>query len=150
MSPYVENKMQDCRRELERLKSQLGMEKYQHIEELRILQLEQKKIEARMQENKRKAMSEKDPAKRAKFLQLIEEDSKLLEANLKKQQAIPKSGINFDPHKHVSEMIEGMKRAIERSSRGGSGGSGGNGSGSNRKKQPDSNPFGEDDNKDNT
>src|SRR5437773_961176 len=61
MSPYVENKMNDCRRQLENLKSQISGEKYQYVEKLRILKLEQKKIEARMQENKRKAMNQKDP-----------------------------------------------------------------------------------------
>ncbi|CAH1767622.1 12765_t:CDS:2, partial [Entrophospora sp. SA101] len=127
MSPYIENKMQDGRRMLENLKSQLGMEKYQHIEELRILKLEQKKIEARMQENKRKAMNEKDPTKRAKFLQLIDEDSKKLEENLRKQNAIPTSPIKFNASKYVSEMIEGMKKAIERNNKGGSGSGGGEG-----------------------
>jgi len=86
-----------------------------------------------MRENKRKAQSEKDPAKRALLLQLIEDDGKLLEDNLKKQKAIPASNLNFDPDKYVSDLIEGMKEAIEKGGRGGSGGSGS--SGRNRKKK---------------
>jgi len=143
MNPYVENKMNDCRRQLENLKSQISGEKYQYVEKLRILKLEQKKIEARMQENKRKAMNEKDPTKRARFLQLIEENSKLLEENLRQQQAIPKSEINFDPAKHVSEMVEGMLRAIQGKNKDGSGGGGGGEQ--NKTKKPNSldNPFGD-------
>src|SRR6266511_1424361 len=125
MNPYVENKMNDCRRQLENLKSQISGEKYQYVEKLRILKLEQKKIEARMQENKRKAMNEKDTTKRARFLQLIEENSKLLEENLRQQQAIPKSEINFDPAKIVSEMVEVMLRSIQGKNKDGSGGGGG-------------------------
>ncbi|RHZ36570.1 hypothetical protein [endosymbiont GvMRE of Glomus versiforme] len=144
MSPYVEEKMQECRRELDELKSQLTGEKYQHIEELRRLKLEQKQIEKRIQENKRKASKEKDPTKRAALLLLIEEDGKKLEDNLRKQQAIPTSKINFDPSKYVSDMIEGIKKALEKKARGNSGGDGnsGSGGGGNRRNPTDPNdPF---------
>jgi len=140
MSPYLENMMQDCRRQLDNLRNQLGIEKYQHVEKLRLLKLEQKKIETRMKENRRKAQTEKDPAKRAALLLLIEEDGKKLEENLKEQQSIPKSGINFDPSKHVDKMMEEIRKAL--ASKGGS--SGGN---PNRPKKPNTpnSPFGDDD-----
>lgn len=114
MSPYVESKMQDCRRELDHLKNQLGQEKYQHIEELKKLKFEENKLRRQIEENKRKAAREKDPSKKAALLLMIEEDGKKLEENLRKQQAIPKSGINFDPSKHVADMIDGIKRALAR------------------------------------
>src|SRR5688572_25179314 len=109
MSTHIESKLAECRREIETLKNQLGGEKYQHIEELRLLVLEQKKIEARMAENKRKAEREKDPSKKAALLLLIEEDGKRLEENFKKQKAIPTSKINFDPKKHVDRIMEGIR-----------------------------------------
>jgi len=88
-----------------------------------------------MKENKRKAQSEKDPDKKALLLQMIEDDGKLLEDNLKKQKAIPASNLNFDPDKYVSDLIEGMKEAIEKGGRGGSGGGGGDGRNRNKKEE---------------
>jgi hypothetical protein len=142
MKVHVESKLQECKRELEQLKSQLGMEKYQHIEELRLLKLEQKKIEARMAENKRKAEREKDPSKKAALLLLIEEDGKKLEENLRKQKAIPTSKINFDPGKHVERIMEGIRRALAEKGRPGGIGGGSGSSGNRRNPNDPSDPFG--------
>lgn len=136
MSPYVEEKMQECRRELDTLKGQLGMEKYQHIEELRRLKLEANKIRNKISELQRQAAKEKDPSKKARLLLLIEEEGKKLEANLKRQKEIPTSGINFDPSKYVSDMIDGIKRALERKTRGSSGGNNSGGGGGGNRKNP--------------
>ena len=140
MKTHVESKLQECRRSLEQLKSQLGAEKYQYIEELRLLKLEQKQIEARMAENKRKAMNEKDPSKKAALLLLIEEDGKKLEENFRKQKAIPTSKINFNPSEHVRRIMEGVRRALAEK---GGRSSGGSGSGGNRRNPNSPNdPFG--------
>src|SRR5438874_10996915 len=134
MSMHVESKMQECKREIEELKRQLGAEKYQHIEELRLLKLEQKQIEARMRENKSKAEREKDPSKKAALLLLIEEDGKKLEENLSRQKEIPTSKISFDQRKHVEGILEGIRKALrERNPSGGSGGGSSGGSGGNRR-----------------
>src|SRR5438105_333079 len=119
MSPYVENKMQDCRRDLDNLRSQLGQEKYQYIKKLRELKLEEDKLRRQIDENRRKASREKDPAKKRALLLLIEEDGRKLEENLRKQQAIPKSGIDFNPSQHVSDLIDGIRRALQGNSNGG-------------------------------
>src|SRR5438045_2268460 len=87
-----------------------------------------------MKENKRKAQEEKDPNKKALLLQLIEDDGRKLEENLKKQKQIPTSNLKFEPDKYVSDLIESMKKAIE--SGGGSGKGGGSGSGGSRNRNP--------------
>jgi hypothetical protein len=143
MNQHVESKMQECRRKLEDLKSQLGQNNYQHIEKLRHLQLEQKKIEARMKQRRREAEREKDPAKKAAILLLIENDAKELEDNLRQQQAIPKSGINFNPREYVDKIINGIREALKEKAGGGSGSGGGSGRpGKPRKPGEPNEPFG--------
>ena len=68
-----------------------------------------------MKENKEKAQNEKDPAQKALFLQMIEDDGKSLEENLKKQKLIPAINLKFEPENYVSDLIESMKKAIENS-----------------------------------
>jgi len=140
MNDYVESKMQECRRKLEDLKNQLNQNQYQHIEQLRLLQLEQKKIEARMKQRQREAQREKDPSKKAALLLLIENDAKELEENLRQQQAIPKSGINFNPKEYVDKIINGIRDVLRNKGKGGSGG-GGNPNKPNRPNKPNDNPF---------
>src|ERR1044072_1382436 len=98
-------------------KEDIKKEDYSGSLELKCLQLEQKQIERQMDENKRKAMNEKDPTKRAVLLQLIEEDGKKLKENLDKQKELPinKLGANFDPDKYKDNLIEAMRKAIEKS-----------------------------------
>src|SRR5437763_16990606 len=84
-----------------------------------------------MEETKRKAMNEKDPKKRAAYLLEIEEDGKLLQQKYREHQE-HSNKFKFDPEKHVSGLVEAMKRAIERSEKDGSG----NGRGSNRPNKP--------------
>lgn len=140
MSPYVENKMQDCRRSLENLKSQLGTETYQWVEELKRLELEIRQIEQKMKENQQKALRETDPIKKQALIAEIESDGKLLQQKYREHQE-HSNKFRFDPSKHVSDMINGMKKAIERSNKGGSGGSGGN---PNKPRKPNvpNDPFG--------
>lgn len=131
MSPFVENKMQDCRKQLENLRSQIGGEKYQHVEELRLLKLQEKKIRDKISELKKDASKEKDPTKKARILLLIEEEGKKLEDNLRQQKAIPTSGIKFDPKQHVDGLIDSIRKALQGKDRN----SGGRG-GSNRPNKP--------------
>ncbi|RHZ36041.1 hypothetical protein [endosymbiont GvMRE of Glomus versiforme] len=141
MSTYVESKMQECRRGIDILKSQLTGETYKWVEELKRIQFEIDQIEQRMQENKRKAMNEKDPTKKQALIVAIEEDGKLLQQKYREHQA-HSNKYKFNPSKYVSDMIEGMKKAIEGKNRGGSGNSGNNnesGGGGNRKNP--NNPF---------
>ena len=93
------------RSEVNRLKGNISNQQYKQYEEIKLLKLEQKQIENRMKENKRKAQSEKDPAKKALLLQMIEDDGKLLEDNLKKQKAIPTANLKFEPDKYVNDLI---------------------------------------------
>jgi hypothetical protein len=131
------------RSRIEKLKKDLANHQYKHIEELKALKLEQRKIEARMKENKQKATNEKDPAKKALLLQLIEDDGGKLKENLEKQKAIPTYNLRFEPDKYVNDLIESMKNGIS----GNDGrGSGSGGSGRNRKTKNQNNGNDEDDN----
>src|SRR5437660_1780002 len=88
-----------------------------------------------MEENKRKAMNEKDPAQKALLLQLIEDDGKKLKANIKKQQELSKK-FNYDPSKRIDDLINSIKEAIKNS---GGDGSGGGGDTGNRNKNKNDN-----------
>jgi len=67
-----------------------------------------------MEENKKKAMNEKDPAQKALLLQLIEDDGKRLKTNMKRQQELSNK-FNFDPNKKIDDLIESIKQAIKNS-----------------------------------
>src|SRR5436305_1164537 len=112
---FVESKIRPLRSEVNRLKGNVGNQQYKFYEELKLLKLEEKQIEARMKENKQKAQTETDPDKKALLLIAIEEDGKLLKQNLEKQKAIPTSNLKFEPDKYVSDLIESMKKAISES-----------------------------------
>ncbi|CAG8800839.1 23628_t:CDS:2 [Gigaspora margarita] len=138
---FLESKLRPLRSRIEKLKKDLGSQQYKHIEELKALKLEQRQIEARMKENKQKAASEKDPAKKALLLQLIEEDGEKLKENLEKQKKIPTVNLRFEPDKYVSDLIKSMKEAIKNS--GGDDNSGGSGSGRNKNKKDDDDDGGD-------
>ena len=112
---FIESRLTILRNELTRFKENISNQKYKHYEELRLLKLEQRKIEARMKENKTKAQNEKDPSQKALLLQMIEDDGKNLEENLKKQKLIPTANLKFEPDKYVSDLIKSMRKAIENS-----------------------------------
>ncbi|CAI2192012.1 13375_t:CDS:2, partial [Funneliformis geosporum] len=110
--------------------------------DIKQLNLEIKQIEAKMKENKRKAMSEKDPAKRAILLQMIEADGELLKQKYKERQTM-ENKFNFDPVKKVQDMVDAIRQAIERSNQGDGGNGGGSPNRPNRPNDPDNNdPFG--------
>lgn len=130
---FLESKLRPLRSRIEKLKKDLGSQQYKHIEELKALKLEQRQIEARMKENKQKAASEKDPAKKALLLQLIENDGEKLKENLEKQKAIPTANLRFEPDKYVNDLIESMKNALKNDGDGGNGSSRGSGRGGRNK-----------------
>jgi hypothetical protein len=117
---------------LTKLKGDLERESYKWVQELKQLKLEEAEINKRMKENERKAARETDPSKKAFLLQLIEDDGKKLKANLKKQQELSNK-FNFDPNKKVDDLIEAMKKSIEKGGKDkGSGSGNGGGFGKNR------------------
>src|SRR6185437_11659700 len=71
-----------------------------------------------MKENQKKAADKNiDSAERALLMQLIEEDGKRLKSNLEKQKEINKK-FHFNPDKYVSDLLEKMKKAIEKGNKG--------------------------------
>ncbi|CAG8754123.1 11460_t:CDS:2 [Gigaspora margarita] len=144
MNKHVISKLNSFCGDLEKLKSDLEREDYKWIQELKQLQLEEKEINRRIEENKRKAMNEKDPAQKALLLQMIDEDGKKLKANLKKQQELSKK-FNFDPNKRIDDLIKAIKDAIEGNSGGGGSGSGGSGRNRNRGNNDDESDDNNDD-----
>src|SRR5256885_8021560 len=101
-----------------------------------------------MKENQQKALRETDPIKKQALIAEIESDGKLLQQKYREHQE-HSNKFRFDPSKHVSDMINGMKKAIERSNRGGLGGGGGDPGKPRRPKNPDGSSDDEDDDKGN-
>src|SRR5437764_8739158 len=87
-------------------------------------------------------MNEKDPAQKALYLQMIEEDGELLKQKYEEIQNL-ENKFNFDPAARVKSMVEEMKRAIEKSDKS-SYGRGGNPNRPNRPNKPSNpnDPFG--------
>ncbi|CAI2186048.1 16282_t:CDS:2, partial [Funneliformis geosporum] len=97
---------------------------YIFVQELKELELEINQITQKMEENKKKAMSETDPVKKAVLIQSIEEDGLLLQQKYKKKQELANK-FNFDPKKKVDNLIESMKKAIKKGKKKRTDGSGG-------------------------
>jgi hypothetical protein len=117
MDKHVASKLEVCRQGLEKLKGDLERESYKWVQEIKQLKLEQKQIQKRMEENKKKAADKNlDPAERALLMQLMEDDGKKLKSNLEKQKSIGKK-FNFDPDKYVEDLLEKMKKAVEKSNK---------------------------------
>ncbi|CAG8657837.1 9272_t:CDS:2, partial [Ambispora gerdemannii] len=74
----------------------------------------------------RKAMKETDPSKKAALIQAIEEDGLLLQQKYQKKKELSDK-FNFDPKRKVDDLIEAMKKAIERGEKRKPDGSGGGG-----------------------
>lgn len=144
MSQHIESKLAEIRRELDQLKSKLGAEEYKFVEELKRIQFEIDEIKKRMEEKKKKAMDPNlTPQEKLAILEEIKEDGKLLEQKYKEHQQYSNK-YRFDASKHISDLIERMKRAIEgKSGNNRNPRSGGSGSGGNRRKPNNPNdPFG--------
>jgi len=114
MDKHVISKLKSFTNDLTKLKSDLEREDYKWVQELKQLKLEEAEIRKKIEENKRKAMNEKDPTQKALLLQLIEDDGKKLKANMKKRQELSNK-FNFDPNKRIDDLIESIKQAIKNS-----------------------------------
>lgn len=135
----VISKLNVCREGLIKLKENLQRETYKWVQELNQLKFEERQITQRMESNKRKAMSKDiSPSEKVAILQIIEEDGQILKKNYEKQKEISNK-FNFDPSKKANDLIEKMKRAIEKRNRGNSS------SGGNKGNQTDSDDSDSDD-----
>ena len=145
MNHHVDDKLKECQRDISRLKSQIENTKYEWVEELKRVQLEIKEIEKRMEEKKQQAMNEKDPTIKQKLLAEIETDGELLRSKYEERNQYTDKFKYVNISKHVSDLVEKLKRAVEgKTDRPRGGGSGGNGSGGNRGSGGSSgNPFGD-------
>jgi hypothetical protein len=145
MSVHIESKLAEIRRELDQLKGKLGTEEYKFVEELKRIQFEIDQIKKRMEENKRKAMDPSlSPQEKLVILEEIKEDGKLLEQKYKEHQQYS-NRYRFDASKHIHDLIERMKKAIEGRKPEGRGSSSGGSSGGNRRNPNNPNdPFGDD------
>jgi len=120
----VISKLNICQESLIKLKSDLQRENYKWVQELNQLKFEERQITQRMESNKRKAMSKDiSPSEKVAILQAIEEDGRILKKNYEKQKEISNK-FNFDPNKKVNDLIEKMKRVIEKRNRSNSGSGG--------------------------
>jgi hypothetical protein len=111
------------------------------VEELKQLELEIRKIETKMKENKQKALRETDPVKKQALIAEIEKDGKLLEQKYREHQE-HSNKYNFDATAKVRGMIEAMKKAIEDSFKKPRGGGSGGGNNPNRPNRPNKDPDG--------
>src|SRR5688572_24740409 len=98
MDKHVISKLKNFSGDLTKLKNDLEKEDYKWVEELNQLNLEIGKLETEIQKQRQEALDEKDPVRRAKILQLIEDNGKLLEGKYRKKQELSKK-FNFDPSK---------------------------------------------------
>jgi hypothetical protein len=112
------------------------------VEDLKRVQFEIDKIEAKMKENKQKALKETDPIKKQALIEEIEADGRLLQSKLEERNKYTEKFKYVNVSKYVSDLVEGMKKAIERSFKNSRGGS----SGSNQPNKPKSpnDPLGDD------
>src|SRR3954453_3083307 len=97
---------------VDRIKGEIIKAKYDEAKELKLLRLEQKKLEKNIKENQLKAEKETDLAKRALLLKLIGEDSDKLKENIAKQKEKFVIGEDFDPDKYIKEIIDGVKNKL--------------------------------------
>src|SRR5436309_3001798 len=99
-----------------------------------------------MRENKQKAIRETDPIKKQAIIAEIEADGELLQSKYKERNKYTDKFKYVDVSKHVSGLVEAMKKAIEGSFKKPHGGSGGSGGGNpnrpNKPNQDPNDPFG--------
>ena len=114
MDKHVISKLEIIRSSLVNLKSQLERENYKWVQELNKINQEVGKLEAEIQNQRKEALNEKDPVRRAKILQVIEEKGKSLEEKYRKKQELSNK-FNFDPSKKIGDLINSIKNALENS-----------------------------------
>lgn len=144
MDKHVISKLENFSNDLVKLKGELERESYKWVEELNQLNLEIGKLEAEIQKQRKEVLDEKDPIRRAKILQLIEDNGKILEEKYRKKQQFANK-FNFDPKKKINDLIESIKKAVERKNKKDLGGSGKENS---RRTNKNTNPHDSDDESD--
>lgn len=120
---HVKRITDEVKKEIEKVKNSLNKTDYKWTEEIKQLDLEIGKLEAEIQKQRKEAMEEKDPIRRGKILQVIEENGKKLEEKYRKKQELSNK-FNFDPGKKVGNLIDAIKRAIDKKDKNGSRSSG--------------------------
>ncbi|CAG8504835.1 5619_t:CDS:1, partial [Racocetra fulgida] len=71
------------------------------------------KIETEITKLRKEALNEKDPIRRGKIMELIEEQGKNLEAKYRKKQELSNK-FNFDPGQKVNKLIDAIKKALDK------------------------------------
>lgn len=120
---HIETKIKACRQELEQTKSLLSKETYQAVVEIRQISLEIRKLEDGIREKQREAQDPNtSPQRKLALLAEVEEDGKQLKQKYARRKELDKK-FNFNFDKHISALVEAMKKIVE-----GNSGSSGNGS----------------------
>ncbi|CAI2196592.1 13334_t:CDS:2, partial [Funneliformis geosporum] len=96
------------RRDLESLNGEIDRIPYDVGKKLKKLKIEEQNLKRTIEENLKRANSEKDPDKKRKLLILVDEDKKKLQTNYEEQKKI-RIGENFDPDKSIDEFINGIE-----------------------------------------
>ncbi|WNE40170.1 MAG: Xanthine phosphoribosyltransferase [Mycoplasmataceae bacterium] len=109
----VERIVNEVQKEIDGIKKTLGKETYAWTEEIKQLDLEIGKIETEIQKQKKEALDEKDPIRRGKIMEAIEENSKVLEEKYRKKQELSKR-FNFNPSKKVKRMLDTIKNVLDK------------------------------------
>lgn len=120
---HVERIVNEVKKELDKAKASLGKETYKWVEEIKQLDLEIGKIEAEVAKLRKEALDEKDPIRRAKIIEQIEDQGKVLQGKYQKKQELSNK-FNFDPGKKVKNLIDAIKRALDKKDKKGSGNGG--------------------------
>ena len=110
-SNYLNQIIDDFRREVESLRNDIERVPYNEAKELQKLNREETRLKKEIEENERNARNETDPEKKKKFLFLVEEAKtkwkKVIER--KKQLKSSNLGDNLDPDKHISDFFNELE-----------------------------------------
>ena len=107
-SDHLDGLISAFRRDLESLSGEINRIPYDVGKKLKKLKIEEKNLKRTIEENLKRANSEKDPDKKRKLLILVDEDKKKLQANYEEQKKVS-IGENFDPDKTIDEFIKGIE-----------------------------------------
>src|SRR5439155_3615972 len=110
VSPVVDN----VRKEIEMLKSDIERVSYNEAKELQKLNSDERKLQKEIEENERKARNEPDNNKRKQFIflagQAKDKWKKLLER--KKQLKSARLGDNFNPDQHIDDFLKAVESKL--------------------------------------
>ncbi|CAG8528527.1 2416_t:CDS:2 [Ambispora gerdemannii] len=103
--------LNDFRRDLEMLKSDIEKVPYHEAKELQKLLIEEKSLKNEIEENERKARNEPDENKRKQFIFLVDQAKNQLKKCLerRKQLKTGRLGDDFDPDKHINDFLQKLE-----------------------------------------